>query len=78
MLKSAVRQQRGAHTMDASRTDAESGALHKHPRISKLKLLVAVQNLLLTACLFGTFYVYWTAKVSHRKFILRKRCKVKA
>lgn len=48
--------------MDAPQTAVESCALLKHARGCKLTLLVALQNVLLTACLLAALFVYWAGK----------------
>lgn len=53
--------------MDRRRMDADGGrVLRRGRRTSKLAVVVAVQNVLVTACLAVTLYVCWDAQVSSK------------
>ncbi|XP_029939581.1 uncharacterized protein LOC115382079 [Salarias fasciatus] len=56
--------------MDRSRMDAEGArAVQPNRRISKLAVVVAVQNLLLVVCLLVTFYVYRDFQANKADFL---------
>ena len=49
--------------MDRRRRDAEGGrVVHRDRRAGKLAVVVAVQNVLVAACLLVTLYVYWNVQ----------------
>ncbi|XP_056234562.1 uncharacterized protein LOC130170890 [Seriola aureovittata] len=53
--------------MDRRRMDAEGGrVVHREWRARKLAVVVAVQNVLVAACLFITLYVYWGVQDQER------------
>ncbi|XP_026200659.1 uncharacterized protein LOC113151989 [Anabas testudineus] len=61
------REPRGAAASALTGTmDAERGrVVHRERRARKLAVVVAVQNVLVAACLLATLYVYWDAQKQH-------------
>lgn len=50
---------------DGRKMDAEGGrVVHRERRARKLAVVVAVQNVLVAACLLVTLYVFWGVQVS--------------
>lgn len=54
--------------MDGRRMDVEGGrVVHREKRARKLAVVVAVQNMLVAACLLVTLYVYWDVQEQKQK-----------
>lgn len=54
--------------IDGRKMDVERGrVVHRERRARKLAVVVAVQNMLVAACLLVTLYVYWDVQKQKQK-----------